>query len=217
MDSDEELPSDQAAPDTAHDVTLNAWSLRGLAHPLRVRLLSILRTEGAATVSQLAEKAGVHTASASYHLRQLALYGFVAADPRPGRTRERRWKAIHQNTRVRPTEFRDAQSGELLGAYFEGVVTFYAEQTMRAVEEMHLLPAAWQDASTTSDFALQLTAEELGSLVEELFQVARRYRQQGSDHEVEGTLPVILQIQAFPQPGSYVPPPMSATGEVHHA
>src|SRR5689334_12619211 len=56
-------------------------SLRALAHPLRLRLLGLLRMDGAATASQLAARTGQSSGATSYHLRQLAAYGFVIEEP----------------------------------------------------------------------------------------------------------------------------------------
>lgn len=60
---------------------LDARSLRGLAHPLRMQLLDALRFGGPATASQLAEKLGESSGATSYHLRQLAAHGFVEDAP----------------------------------------------------------------------------------------------------------------------------------------
>ncbi|NUT30943.1 MAG: helix-turn-helix transcriptional regulator, partial [Streptomyces sp.] len=78
---------------------LDARTLRGLAHPLRMQLLSALRRGGPATASQLAEKLGESSGATSYHLRQLAAYGFVEDAPDHGKGRERWWQAVHQGVR----------------------------------------------------------------------------------------------------------------------
>ncbi|MFE3578407.1 ArsR/SmtB family transcription factor [Streptomyces vinaceus] len=79
------------------DPEQDAAALKALTHPLRIRLLGMLRQDGPATASELALKAGESSASASYHLRVLAKYAFVAeAEHRDGR--ERRWQAVHAAT-----------------------------------------------------------------------------------------------------------------------
>ncbi|MFH8471445.1 helix-turn-helix domain-containing protein [Streptomyces sp. NPDC018000] len=79
--------------DPEHD----AAALKALTHPLRIRLLGLLRQNGPATASELAAVTGESSASTSYHLRVLAKYAFVAeAEHRDGR--ERRWKAVHAVT-----------------------------------------------------------------------------------------------------------------------
>ncbi|MGO4429962.1 ArsR/SmtB family transcription factor, partial [Streptomyces sp. MCAF7] len=88
---------------------LDARSLRGLAHPLRMRLLGALREYGPATASQLADRLGESSGATSYHLRQLAAHGFVEDDPERGKGRERWWKSAQSGTRVDSEELlRDA-------------------------------------------------------------------------------------------------------------
>jgi DNA-binding transcriptional ArsR family regulator len=53
-------------------VMLDPHNLRGLAHPLRVRLLGLLRSDGSSTATRLAERLGQSSGATSYHLRQLA-------------------------------------------------------------------------------------------------------------------------------------------------
>ncbi|MFF9485262.1 ArsR/SmtB family transcription factor [Streptomyces sp. NPDC014676] len=79
------------------DPEQDAAALKALTHPLRIRLLGMLRQDGPATASELAVRTGESSASTSYHLRVLAKYAFVAeAEHRDGR--ERRWRAVHSVT-----------------------------------------------------------------------------------------------------------------------
>ena len=73
-------------------------ALRALAHPLRNRLLGQLRVNGPATASQLGRAVGESSGSTSYHLRQLAAYGFVEEVEGQGTARERWWRARHRMT-----------------------------------------------------------------------------------------------------------------------
>ena len=76
----------------------DARSLRGLAHPLRLQLLGLLRSDGPATATQLAVRTGQSSGATSYHLRQLAAYGFVIEDAeRTTGRRERYWRAAHRD------------------------------------------------------------------------------------------------------------------------
>ncbi|RSM95613.1 transcriptional regulator [Nonomuraea sp. WAC 01424] len=81
--------------------------LKVVAHPLRVRLLGLLRSDGPATASELGRKVGESSGSTSYHLRELFKYGFIEEDPERGDGRERRWRARHRYT--------SWDSGELIG------------------------------------------------------------------------------------------------------
>ncbi|MFE5488770.1 ArsR/SmtB family transcription factor [Streptomyces virginiae] len=79
------------------DPERDAAALKALTHPLRIRLLGMLRADGPATASELAVRTAESSASTSYHLRVLAKYAFVAeAEHRDGR--ERRWQAVHALT-----------------------------------------------------------------------------------------------------------------------
>jgi DNA-binding transcriptional ArsR family regulator len=75
----------------------NAQELRALAHPLRLRLLEELVVNDpaidTATATELAERVGESPANCSWHLRQLAKYGYIEEAP-GGVGRERRWRAV---------------------------------------------------------------------------------------------------------------------------
>ena len=76
-------------------------AIRALAHPLRLDLLQLLGAGGSATAAQCGRVLGVSQASCSFHLRQLAKYGFVE-DAGPGRDRrERQWRVAHSRLSVR--------------------------------------------------------------------------------------------------------------------
>jgi DNA-binding transcriptional ArsR family regulator len=67
-------------------------AIRALAHPLRLDILDLLVALGPATAAQCGRILGVSQASCSFHLRQLAKYGFVE-DAGPGSDRrERQWR-----------------------------------------------------------------------------------------------------------------------------
>src|ERR1044071_2335724 len=67
-------------------------ALRALSHPLRWRLIELLRLEESATATRCAELTGESVASCSYHLGILAKYGFV--EPGPARGREKPWRIV---------------------------------------------------------------------------------------------------------------------------
>ncbi len=67
-------------------------AIRALAHPLRLDLLELLAANSPATAARCGRLLGVSQANCSFHLRQLAKYGFVE-DAGPGRDRrERQWR-----------------------------------------------------------------------------------------------------------------------------
>src|SRR5579863_6253057 len=74
-------------------------ALRGYAHPVRMKLVGLLRTEGPLTATQAAELLGESSGTCSFHLRQLAKYGLVE-EAAGGTGREKPWRATAQRTRV---------------------------------------------------------------------------------------------------------------------
>ncbi|MEI5103085.1 helix-turn-helix domain-containing protein [Streptomyces sp. PmtG] len=92
-----EEPQRQGSGRRVLDPEGDAAALKALTHPLRIRMLGMLRADGPATASELAARTGESSASTSYHLRVLAKYGFVTeAEHRD--ERERRWQSVHAVT-----------------------------------------------------------------------------------------------------------------------
>lgn len=186
-------------------ITLDARSLRGLAHPVRVRLLELLRAEGPSTATRLADKMGLASAATSYHLRQLALYGFVVEDEGRGSYRERWWRAAHQSTKL-PLGEVDPESSEAADTFLRAVAATYFDYMQRAIDEWLTLPQPWRSAQTLSDVQLRLTVEELVRLRDEFVEVVRRYRRDVPDQVADAppdSVPVLIQFQAFVRPGGH--------------
>jgi hypothetical protein len=78
-------------------------AMRALTHPLRLSLLELLAVGGPATAAACGRAIGVPQANCSFHLRQLAKYGFVQeAAPEAGADkRERRWQVAAERPVVR--------------------------------------------------------------------------------------------------------------------
>lgn len=177
-------------------VKLDAKSLRGIAHPLRVRILGLLRREGPATSTTLAERLGLSTGATSYHLRQLATYGFVVEDAGRGVGRERWWRAAHRGMTLDDETARQAPADA--EAYLRAVAAAYADQVDRWLGETQVLPIEWQQASTLSDWPLRLTASEAAELRREIGALAERYRSDSAPEPPEDAELVALQVQLMP-------------------
>lgn len=150
--------------------------LRALAHPLRLRLLGLLRTEGPATASVLGERLGVSPALASYHLRQLGSHGFIEEAAELGTdAKQRWWRAAHERTSWKTAEFLD--SPERLAAeqtLGREVIRVMAEQGSRWVSDASTWSKEWIDAADMSDWILELTPGELRELRGELHRIVER-------------------------------------------
>lgn len=189
--------------DPAQDVVLDAKTLRGVAHPLRLRLLGSLRTDGPQTATQLALTLGESSAATSYHLRTLAQYGFVVEAPELGQGRERFWRAAHRSTWFGTPE-KDAPERELGEVYLRTIARIYAENLQHWIDEAGDWPQEWVRASTMSDQQLRLTVEESERLNEELQRVVARWRDEvlpAARAEGEQRVAMTVQFQVFPRRG----------------
>lgn len=180
-------------------VVLDAKGLRALAHPVRVQLVGLLRKHGPSTATRLAERLGVNSGTASYHLRQLDAAGFVEEDAERGNARERWWRSVHLSTRFDDIDLAE-QEPEATLTYLHSVAAAYTLRVQRAVNEFHTMPRAWRAAADLSDWALRLTPDETRSLYAELTEVIGRYRR---DEPAADTPPdaerVLLITQILPE------------------
>jgi DNA-binding transcriptional ArsR family regulator len=186
-------------------VSPDARSLRGLAHPLRLQLLGLLRLDGPATASQLAARTGQSSGSTSYHLRQLAAYGFVVEDAERGTARDRWWRAAHRSTFFDPLADEDEEAQALGEEYLRLVADANARRTQAAIAGLSTmtedLGPGWTDAFTINDFALRLTQDEAAELAHELMAVASRYQRDDPEQPVDESgqhQRVIVQFNVLP-------------------
>jgi predicted ArsR family transcriptional regulator len=196
--------ADVSRPDPPPDpstLKLDPVTLRGLAHPLRVRILGVLREHGPANATTLSQTLGQSTGATSYHLRQLASYGFIAedTDPPPGSPRggrERWWKAAHQGTFLDEEVAR--HSPEVTEAYTRAIAAQYHERIDRWLNEALTMPEEWTAAATMSDWRFRLTAAEAKQLHEAVFELVQRFRRDEPGTDVPGGEVVVFQAQILP-------------------
>src|SRR5262249_20411466 len=87
---DSARPPHEAGPPEVRKIT-DARTLRALAHPVRIELLEALLHGGAQTATEAGERIGETPTTCSFHLRQLAKYGFVE-EAGGGQGRARPWR-----------------------------------------------------------------------------------------------------------------------------
>jgi DNA-binding transcriptional ArsR family regulator len=156
---------------SVESITPEPAGLRALAHPVRLRILGLLRTDGPATASTLAVRLGLNSGATSYHLRQLAGHGFVVDDPERGNGRDRWWRAAHRSTETTPDSEATPEGRDAIDAFGQAIAVVHTESLQRAVEERPLLPDSWRRASTLSDWQLRLTPQRAEELLNALVAV----------------------------------------------
>ncbi len=173
-------------------------TLRAIAHPLRTRLLALLRLEGPATATELARRTGESSGATSYHLRQLARYGFVEeAAPRAGR--ERRWRASHRVTSWQPADFMADHEALEVSDTIErrqvrrGVAQFESWMANRSRSD-----ADWLRVAGVTDDVIRLTPSQARALTDETLELWRRYRSAPPPARDERPALVALQLQMLP-------------------
>ncbi|MEW1720351.1 winged helix-turn-helix domain-containing protein [Streptomyces sp. NPDC093109] len=203
MSDTPEAPQEDAPAGAAHPGPptrrLDAHSLRGLAHPLRMSIFELLRLDGPATATLLAERLGQNTGTVSWHLRHLAEHGFIEEEPGRGTKRERWWRAAEAKNVLNTRDFSDDPAArgavsvfthELVGQYFNRVMTYLNDDW----------DEKWRGAGTIGDWSeLRLTPAQLVALNDELAAVIARYTPAPDGEPDPGALPVVVQLQSFPR------------------
>jgi DNA-binding transcriptional ArsR family regulator len=175
-------------------------ALRALSHPLRMRLLGRLRLDGPATASQLGRVVGESSGSTSYHLRQLAAYGFVEEVEDQGTARERWWRARHRMTSWQAADLVAQDGGEEVQ---DEMTRLQIDQHGRVLEAWHVqkdeLGPSWTAGASLNDHVLRLRPEQARALADELNAVLGRWMDQyPSDVPAEGSELVAVLCDVVP-------------------
>lgn len=177
-------------------------ALKALAHPDRLRILGSLRISGASTATKLAQRFGLNSGATSYHLRQLAMHGFIEPALDLGNARERWWRATHESTVYETAELKgdDLEAGL---AFSQAVLSVHAHMLQRAQEAYRDLPVAWRKASTNSDFIIPLTAPAAEALTQRIFDLLMEAKAASPPTGTAlppDTMPMAYVLYAFPYP-----------------
>jgi predicted ArsR family transcriptional regulator len=173
--------------------------MRALAHPVRLALIETLRLEGPLTATQAGERIGESPTTCSFHLRQLAKYGFVE-EAGGGSGRARPWRLTVTGTRF-TTEQEDPDTRLAAGVLERMLRERNLERYRTWLETRTSYPKAWRENALTSQSVRWMTVAELAELNEELLALLdSRFPERASDPAArpEGALPVELQIFTYP-------------------
>ncbi len=176
----------------------DARTLRALTHPVRIALIEALGLGGALTATQLGEQLGESPTTCSFHLRQLAKYGFVE-EAGGGKGRARPWKMTSIGMHIQgigdpETEIAAAALGRLVT---DRQIARYQAWT----RSMASYPREWRNAAGTSEWVLFLTPDELKQLNDELAEVIiPRFRERFTDPSKRppDALPVEYLLFSYP-------------------
>jgi DNA-binding transcriptional ArsR family regulator len=182
---------------------LTGAQLRMLAHPLRLRMLEVLR-EGPATASALGRRLGESSGATSYHLRVLAKAGVVVEEER-GSKRERWWRRVDSFTlvsRAMPPELDPAEAAALQAALAR-IDAFFLDRDDDALrrwsDQRDSLGREWQDASMLGNWPVLATPEEAKALWTLVITEIDKLRRSAADAP-EGAAEVHVSLRVLPTP-----------------
>jgi predicted ArsR family transcriptional regulator len=199
-------PSPPSAAPAARSIDVrDPRALRALAHPLRGSLLGVLRLDGPATATQLGYRLGESSGSTSYHLRQLAAYGFVEDMPGEGTGRERWWRALHRSTHWETADFlADPAAREVV----DELLLLQVDQRRRTlaayIDQRRERSDAWEAAGSLNDYAMRMRPEDAAAMADELTAVLARWSDASepptTDHadDESGTGLVLVHLDVLP-------------------
>ena len=164
--------------------------MRAMAHPVRLALMQALTDAGTLTATEAAERVGESPSNCSFHLRQLAKYGFVEEAP-GGTGRKRPWRVV--NVGFRMTDVQEDPETALAAGVLGRVVTERSLERARVgMEQRHALPDEWRAVTGTDQFTLYVTPEEMKQFNEQLLAMFDPYRERIADpaKRPEGSRPI---------------------------
>jgi len=183
---------------------LSGDQLRALSHPLRLRMLEVLR-EGPATASALGRRLGESSGATSYHLRALARAGVVEEDDR-GSKRERWWRRVDSFTLISreiPPEL-DQNEAAAVEAALARIDAFFLDRDDAALRrwsaQRDSLGPAWQDASMLGNWPVMATPEEVKALWTLVITEIDKLRRSAGEAP-EGAAEVHVSLRVLPTPG----------------
>jgi DNA-binding transcriptional ArsR family regulator len=131
-------------------------AIRALAHPVRLDLLEVLTAIGPATAARCGRVLGLPQANCSFHLRQLAKYGFVEDAGSGEDKRERQWRVPDPRLRFTGPASRGAMTRELQQILLQRSGKAIADYSARSDTE----PEDWRDAALIYSGVAVMTAQE---------------------------------------------------------
>jgi DNA-binding transcriptional ArsR family regulator len=178
----------------------DARTLRALAHPVRIALIEALTLGGAMTATEVGDRIGETPTTCSFHLRQLARYGFVE-EAGGGRGRARPWRMTSIGMSITTDHDDDPESDVAGTAVTRLLRERQFERHRQWLETRHTYPKPWRQAAEENEFVVYLTAAELTELNRELRTILlSRFaeRLEDSAQRPADALPVEMLMLSFP-------------------
>ena len=181
-------------------VTRNSRVLAAMAHPLRCRLMDMLRVHGPATASMLAERTGQAVGNISHHVHTLAACELIEEAPELAKDRrERWWRLVSPAPRWTSRDFGGdaaAEAVELAAASLNldrqvGFVRAYAAAGQDEREW-------WAEGPFSTDRWLRMTDAELAEFAASVIELYRSWSEREIPDDGQQRRPVFAFARAVP-------------------
>ncbi|RSM45005.1 transcriptional regulator [Actinoplanes sp. ATCC 53533] len=174
--------------------------LAALAHPLRRRLMDVLKVDGPSTPSMLAARTGQAVANVSHHMKVLAGCDLVTEAPELARDRrERWWQLVAPAVRWSTADF-DADPASQ--AVASAAVALNLDRQVSLVRAWHASRESeketWGEAPFATDHWLRLTPEELSEFEEQLLALVEHWKNRQAPKDGRHRDPVFFFAHAVP-------------------
>jgi DNA-binding transcriptional ArsR family regulator len=193
-------------------------TLRALTHPVRIALIEALLLGGAMTATEVGERISESPTTCSFHLRQLAKYGFVE-EAGGGKGRSRPWRLTSTGMQFRSAHA-DPETEMAAGALVRMLRDRQFARYQTWLETNQNFPREWRDAAGSSESIIYLTPAELDELSEEVLAlVLPRFRERLTDpaRRPPDSVPVEILMMAYPislPPPGDIPPDGAASDDL---
>lgn len=174
--------------------------LAAMSHPLRRRLMDVLKVHGPATASALAARTDQAVANVSHHLKVLAAGELVSEVPELARDRrERWWRLVSPGLRWSSRDFDDDPAAQ---AVAHAALSLDLDRRAGLVRDWYAAGdderAGWDDAPFSTDKWLRLTPEELDELGREIRDLLGRWAHREIPDDGRRREPVFLFAYGIP-------------------
>ena len=194
------VPEAPALPNLEPRKLTDPRAMRAVAHPVRIALLEVLGTEGPLTATQAGELIGESPTTCSFHLRQLAKYGFIE-EVAGVAGRKRPWRLVH--TGLTFSDVSDDPETRLAATALTRVLhEFYLDRLKEGLALRRDTPTEWQKATGASEFLLYVTVEELHELDEQMNALVKPFVERigNPKKRPKGAAPIEVLFFAYPRP-----------------
>jgi len=187
------------AEDPIRQVT-DSRVLAAMAHPLRRRLLDVLKVHGPATASAIAGRTDQTVANVSHHLRVLHSSGLIEEAPELARDRrERWWRLVSAALRWSSVDFAEDPASAAIAEAAQSLNLDHHSGLVRAwfaADEAQRI--RWEDAAFSTDKWLTLTPAELAEFSHQVIDLLDRWATRNTPDDGQRREPVFVFTYGVP-------------------